>query len=70
MKYKNLNIQIINHQVIKEEELHNLIAKDCPDLLANFEYATNLGLEGLDIEDKKKDKKEKKDKEKKTKFQS
>ena len=66
MKYKNLNIQIINHQGIKEEELHNLIAKNCPDLLANFGDAGELGLESLQIWDQKKKKvqKRKKDEEK------
>jgi len=55
-----------NGQGIKEEDLHNLIAKNCPDLLANFGDAGELGLEGLEIGGKKKkDKKDKKDKKEK-----
>merc|ERR1711892_1304833 len=52
-----------NGQGIKEEDLHNLIAKNCPDLLANFGDAGELGLEGLEIGGKKKkDKKDKREK--------
>ena len=35
LKFKYLYF-VIYQQGIKEEELHNLIAKNCPDLLANF----------------------------------
>jgi len=54
-------------QGIKEEELHNLIVKNCPDLLANFGDVGDLGLEGIQIDGKKKkkDKKEKKQKKEK-----
>jgi len=71
LEQENMGEEVMeNGQGIKEEELHNLIAKNCPDLLANFGDAGELGLEGLEIGDKKKkkkDKKEKKDKEKKEK---
>merc|ERR1712002_426943 len=63
-----------SNQGIREEDLHNLIAKNCPDLLANFGDAGDLGLDSLEIGKKKKkekkgkkDKKDKKDKEKKDK---
>jgi len=51
---------------IKEEELQNLIIKNCPDLLANFGETSDLDLVSLSLDDevkeKKKDKKDKKDK--------
>jgi len=56
----------VNGQGIKEEELHNLIAKNCPDLLANFGESGDIGIESLEIGDKKK-KKEKKEKKEKVK---
>jgi len=51
-------------QGIKEEELHNLIAKNCPDLLANFGESGDMGMGNLDIglKKNKKEKKEKKEK--------
>jgi len=58
--------EVENGQGIREEDLHNLIAKNCPDLLANFGDAGDLGLESLEIgKRKKKEKKEKKDKKEK-----
>jgi len=61
--------EVGKEQGIKEEELHNLIAKNCPDLLANFGDSGELSLDSLQIGEKKKkkEKKEKKDKEKKEK---
>merc|ERR1712096_571999 len=58
--------EVGNEQGIKEEELHNLIAKNCPDLLANFGDSGELSLDSLQIGEKKKkkEKKEKKDKRK------
>ena len=54
---------------IKDEELQNLIIKNCPDLLANFGETSDLGLGSLSLEDevkkKKKEKKDKKDKKEK-----
>merc|ERR1712243_78444 len=50
-----------SNQGIREEDLHNLIAKNCPDLLANFGDAGDLGLDSLEIGKKKeKEKKEQK----------
>ena len=54
---------------IKEEELQNLLIKNCPDLLANFGGASaeDLGLENLVIDEESKDKKKEKKEKKKSK---
>jgi len=71
VEQENIGREVDSEQGIREEELHNLIAKNCPDLLANFGDAGDLGLDSLEIgknnkkEKEKKDKKDKKEKKEK-----
>merc|ERR1712126_253674 len=52
-------------QDLKVEDIDSLLMKNCPDLLRNFGDETDLGLENLSLDEKKKKKKAKKEKKEK-----
>jgi len=50
----------LDEKEIKEDDLHNLLMKNCPDLLANFGEANDIDLSSLTIEEEGKEKKKRK----------